>query len=105
MEKNTNDAVIVFGAGGTGRRVRRLLETTYNVIGFVDNDSSKWNTDIDGINCFSPEQLNDLVFDYIALGTLMGYEELQEQIRNLGIPDNRVLKQYVEISVLSRIYY
>lgn len=34
--------VVVFGAGGTGRRVYEMIKTQNEVLYFVDNDEEKW---------------------------------------------------------------
>lgn len=70
--------VFIFGAGGTGQRVRELLENRYEIIGYVDNDSTKWGKELNGIRIFSPPVLKEGKYDYIVLGTLMGYEEIQK---------------------------
>ena len=47
--------LVIFGAGGTGRRVYQKVKDKYSVIGFADNDSSRWNSEnIDGIPVFDP---------------------------------------------------
>lgn len=43
--------------------------------------------------------------DTILLGTLMGLNEVQEQLASYGIPSYKLDKSYVEISVKSRILF
>ncbi len=97
--------VYIFGAGGTGRRVCSLIKDDYEILGYVDNDSTKWNTQINGMKCFTPNILCESEYDNIVLGTLMGYEELQKQIERMGIDTDKIVKGYVEFSVKARIEF
>lgn len=96
---------IVFGAGGTGRRVYEMVKSTDTVIAFVDNDVEKAGGVYDGIPIYTPELLKSESYDVIYLGTLMGYNEVQKQLQLLGIPIEKFDKTYVEISVRSRIMF
>ena len=51
---------IVFGAGGTGRRVYKMIRDTTNVLFFVDNDCQKWGGKCEGLEIKSPEVLKDI---------------------------------------------
>lgn len=98
--------IIIFGAGGTGRRVYRLMKDQYHVIGFVDNDASRWNKEkIDGIPVLDPQCLTSMEFDFVVLGTFMGCDEIKAQLREMGIPDAKIMPGYVEISVNARILF
>ena len=33
---------VIFGAGGTGRRIHNMIRDSYDVVCFVDNDTSKY---------------------------------------------------------------
>lgn len=97
--------VVIFGVGGTGQRVYNMIKDDINVIGFVDNDSSKWGKSYDSKSIMNPKELCNLEFDTIVMGTLMGLEEVKVQLENLGIPSGKLDKTYVEISVKSRILF
>lgn len=95
--------LVIFGAGGTGRRVYQKVKDKYSVIGFADNDSSRWNSEnIDGIPVFDPANLIHMDFDCIMLGTFMGCDEIRRQLKNLNVPENKIVSGYVEISVNAR---
>lgn len=34
--------ILIFGAGGTGRAIFDEIKATAQVVGFLDNDESKW---------------------------------------------------------------
>ena len=98
--------LIIFGAGGTGRRVFNLLKNEYEVLFFVDNDVHKWGGICEGYEIKNPEEIKKLKqYDCIALGTLMGLSEVQEQLMTYGVPKEKINKTYVEISVISRIMF
>ena len=101
------DKAIIFGAGGTGQRVYGLIKNQYEVVGFADNGSDRWGEKLFGVPIFNPENIvgGGIKYDFIVLGTLMGYQELQEQLEKLGVPSFKIVKGYVEQSVLSRIYF
>lgn len=97
--------IFIFGAGGTGQRVEEIIKNKYEIIGYVDNDPTKWGIQIKEIKVYKPSVLTEIEFDYIVLGTLMGYEEIQEQLIDLNIPASKIKADYVELSVNSRILF
>lgn len=36
------EKVLIFGTGSTGQRIYREVKNSVEVLGFLDNDSSKW---------------------------------------------------------------
>ncbi|WP_391856579.1 polysaccharide biosynthesis protein [Vibrio cidicii] len=58
-----SERVLIFGAGSTGRQLAIALRNaeSYQVQGFIDNDSSLENTIIQGINVYSPSSVDQLV--------------------------------------------
>lgn len=98
--------LVIFGAGGTGRRVYHMMKNQYNIISFVDNDSSRWGKEkIEGIEIVSPTELLNMQFDFLALGTFMGCDEIKQQLKQMGISDNKIILGYVEISVNARLLF
>ncbi len=50
------DRIVLFGAGGLGKRtLRTMRESGIEPIAFADNDSARWDTDYGGIPILSPE--------------------------------------------------
>ena len=60
---------------------------------------------IEGLEIKNPDILRDLNIDVILLGTLMGLEEVPDQLNKLGIINVKIDSTYVEISVKSRILF
>ncbi|MBR5407083.1 MAG: class I SAM-dependent methyltransferase [Lachnospiraceae bacterium] len=98
--------VVIFGAGGTGQRVYNSIKNEMDVVFFVDNDEKKWGSDYDGVEIRSPKELfNDSQYDVIEMGTLMGLNEIQEQLMREGISLSKLDKAYAETSVNARIFF
>lgn len=98
--------IIIFGAGGTGRLVYKKMKHKYNVVGFADNDMSRWDREnIDGKPVFAPYKIKRIKFDYIVLGTFMGCDEIRKQLEEMGITDEKIIPGYVETSVNARIFF
>lgn len=92
------ETVVIFGAGGMGRRLHDILSKRGNVriIAFVDNDESKHGAHYSGTPIYSPSVLGDLHFDLLYYGTQMGFNEIGVQIDSLGIPAEKIRKDYLE---------
>ena len=54
---------------------------------------------IDGVEIKNPESLRDLDVDVILLGTLMGLDEVPDQLNRLCITNVEIDRTYVEISI------
>lgn len=94
MEKQR---VVLFGAGGVGRRLFDLLleEDDVEVVAFVDNDSDKHGTEYRGIPILAPMRLKELDFQKVFYATQMGYRELEDELRHLGFSETDIDKTYV----------
>lgn len=52
-----NEGVVLFGAGGLGRQVARILQNeNLNVLAFADNQRTLWDTQVQGVQVLSPEK-------------------------------------------------
>ena len=97
---------VVFGAGGTGRHVYEMSKDSVDILFFVDSDETKWGGKcVDNKDIKSPEELRKIDIDVVLLGTLMGLDEVPEQLRDMGIPVEKLDRTYVQISVKSRILF
>lgn len=53
-------SIYIFGAGGNGIKAYHELKTLFNVIGFFDNDSTKWGKSfVNGIKICNPNIINE----------------------------------------------
>lgn len=56
--------ILLFGAGGLGRRTSALLRAHgHAVAAFVDNDATRWGTEVDGIPVLSPDDASSRYAD------------------------------------------
>lgn len=84
--------IVLFGAGGLGRRTLSGLDRAgIRPLAFADNNSALWGTDIGGITVLSPEDAalryaNSAVFVISIWGadSLHRYQHSFEQLRQLG---------------------
>ena len=95
---------VCWGVGSVGRHVYEMCRESYDVLCFVDNDTSKYGH-WGGLRCKSPEVLKSLDFDVLVLGTSMGFDEVSAQLKVLGIPEHKVNTTYVQIIMQSRILF
>lgn len=82
--------IIIWGAGGTGRQVFERLKGSdgITVTGFVDSFKTG---ELFGVPIYAPEKLLSMQYDDIYLATV-AYAEVLEQIRALGIDENKVVQ-------------
>ncbi|HTB05695.1 MAG TPA: nucleoside-diphosphate sugar epimerase/dehydratase [Bacteroidia bacterium] len=63
----TKRSIVIYGADEAGLIAKKAVErdagTKYDVIGFIDEDSNKWNKRLEGITIYKPEELEWLLDD------------------------------------------
>lgn len=97
------DDVIIFGATDTGKRIYEEIKSEKHVIAFVDEDESKWDTEIDGIEVKDPKELPNMRFAYIYIGVLTYYQQVLALLKRIGVPADKIIGRYVEIPTYARI--
>ncbi len=79
-----NRGIVIFGAGAYGRRVKYELECRgISPTAFIDNDSSKCGTFIDGILCYGLDSLQKMEYPYVVIGQ-KAYADAYYQLRSKG---------------------
>ncbi len=73
------ERIIIFGCGANYRRYKRNLENRYDIVGLIDNDPTKHNDEISGIDL-----LEHCDYDVIVITTMV-YEEIKVQLIDCGI--------------------
>ncbi len=94
------DRVYIFGAGDWGDRCcNACMEAGVLVDGFVDNDTAKWDTHLNGKRVMRPDELKELkAYVIIAIQKYEG--EIKTQLERM---ENRELK-YAGLGQLKKIY-
>ena len=105
MINTTQHNVYVFGSGSTGKFILHLVEEQYKVIGFIDNNHKRWGMAVEGYEIYSPEKLKTSGFDGVVIASLPGLNEITKQLLELGIPKEKIIKDFIETSVKSRIVF
>jgi MoaA/NifB/PqqE/SkfB family radical SAM enzyme len=78
--------IVIFGASNAGKSMKHILDKKkMSVQYFVDNDSSKWQTEIDGIPISSPQELlNQRQNQHYIIVASMYYKEIALQLESMG---------------------
>lgn len=92
--------IIIFGIGISGRAIYRTFinNPDYTIIGFIDNNEKLYNTTYQNVPIYSPNQLDNLLYDKIALSGVW-CNDMTKQLQELHIakekiwhiPDNEVI--------------
>jgi FlaA1/EpsC-like NDP-sugar epimerase len=64
IEKNKNrQNILIYGAGSAGNDILMSLQNNiqYNVVGFIDDNSAKYNRTLNGYRIYNPKQLDSLI--------------------------------------------
>lgn len=93
---------IIFGAGGTGRKVYGQVKDKFDVECFVDNDINKIGWEVMGETVREPKEITKISYDTIFVGSLMGLEDIVKQLLGMGVDFLKINYEYVQISVKSR---
>jgi hypothetical protein len=89
--------VYIFGTGEGGRAALAALKTgnneqsSYRVIGFMDNDPAKSGQQIDDIAVVNPGAVVIGAEDLIILASLNYYREMQDQLLEMGIAETQII--------------
>ena len=82
-----NKKIVYFGAAGSGLAYCQHSKTSPDF--FVDNDSNKWGTFIDGIEIKDPSILTSVMIDKIVITS--GYvKDILPQILSMGIERDKI---------------
>ncbi|WPC41025.1 methyltransferase domain-containing protein [Clostridium sp. JS66] len=98
--------VIIFGAGGQGKRIQHSLDINgIKVLSFCDNDKGKVNTKLNGINIIDFNQLSslDLTNKMIVIASIFR-KEIEEQLMENNI-FNYIDWTEIDFSGVNESYY
>lgn len=87
-------SILIWGSGeGAKRIVNNIFEENVRIIAFVDNSVKMQGKDLYGKEIIAPDRVKSLLYDYLVIGTFK-YAEVNEQLKQLGLDDNRVINYY-----------
>lgn len=82
--------IVIFGTGKLYQTNRNNFKKNIKIVSFVDNDSSKWFDELDGVKILPPNYLFDIDYDYIFI-LCSKVLEIREQLVDMKI---NMLKVY-----------
>ena len=59
--------IVIFGTGAYWNNRKKYILDACDIVCFLDNDSSKWDKTINGINIIQPEKIVSYQFDYVVI--------------------------------------
>ncbi len=73
--------VIIWGSGGCFENTLKMVKKqAIEIVGIVDNNSSKWGKKIAGYTIMPPDAIKKLAYDGIIISTEKYYDEIREQL-------------------------
>lgn len=75
--------IVLFGASKLGSLAYQYIENNENVVGFIDNDQSKWGTTFLNLPVYSPSEL--INNDYKVVISSSYKDEIINQLEGMGI--------------------
>lgn len=104
--KNKRKQIVIFGAGTTGQRIYYALKDVSEIVGFLDNDETKWGKKIDNISILgNADVIHELSFDEIVICSLTGLQIIREELLLAGVPAEKIRVDYIETQVKARNYF
>ena len=105
-----NNKVILFGAGNTGKRIWADIQAKKSFfkdkyIAFLDNNPRLLGENIDGLLVNSPNEIKIEEIDVFLICSIY-YDQIYEQLRNIGVQDDKILKyfEYIRKTKCEEVY-
>ena len=97
MEKKR---VVIFGAGGTGKRAYDQLkkDEAMNVVAFIDNYKTG---ELFGLPIYRPQELSELQYDSIYVASIAS-SEIIIQLHQMGIDEKRIIRSNASVKEAAR---
>lgn len=100
----SNNKCYIFGAGTWGKEIVQAWPNQW--AGFLDNNSSRWGTKIQGIPVYCPNDILTKDIDAnIVISSRLYYKEIHEQLLELGIPESNIINVGEVLDVLAERQY
>jgi len=103
--KNSYPKAFIFGAGASGKDLLPTIRKQYQIIGFLDNEKSKWGKSLEGLPVSDPKSVLEADYDADVIGTYVGLEIITAQLLDMGVKRGQIDDSYVSQSVKSRIVF
>lgn len=100
--------ILIFGASGSGKMLLSTLsDKDVEVVGFLDNDKTKWGEKIDGIEVVGNADVIHRFgeIDEIIIASINGMETIKEELLTVGVPIYKINTSFMEVMIQARIYF
>lgn len=78
----------LFGSGRYAKRFRERYGGTYPVSGYLDNDESRWGSEVDGLPVLAPAALKQMnPAEYKVIICIRNYLPVVKQLHKAGVPN------------------
>lgn len=81
----------MFGTGKTSVLVENVLNEDVNILAYVDNDRSRWNSTRNGKIVAGPDKIEKYNYDYIVIGSQFN-QEIYGQLIDMGVDNDKILQ-------------
>ncbi|MGB0370733.1 MAG: hypothetical protein ACPGN3_05230 [Opitutales bacterium] len=81
--------IAVFGAGKAGVHNIPILGRHHDIIAILDNDSTKWGTEIKGIKVSQPEAFDFDAVNFVVIASMYA-TEIRDQLKGLGVLHDQI---------------
>ncbi|HOO34414.1 MAG TPA: winged helix-turn-helix transcriptional regulator [Thermotogota bacterium] len=86
LKRNQITNLYLYGAGIIGGIVAEVLRfEDYEILGFIDDSTSKQNGNFHGFNIVSPKTVNDLSYDGIVIASFRHSEKMYKNASEIGL--------------------
>lgn len=86
--------VIIFGTGSSSEKISKIMnDERCEIIAYSDNNKEKQGTYFQQRYVYAPQQLSQLTFDYIVIGSIY-FKEIYDQLRQLQISAHKIINIY-----------
>lgn len=83
--------ILVFGTSGGWQEMKPFLDyNKVNIEAFVDNDSSKYNSKLEGIEIIPPSDMKKFQYEYVVIASSY-YKSIKSQLIDLGINESKII--------------
>ena len=95
---------ILYGTGGSGKRLLHELAQTYDIVGFTDSDERRWGGKIENLTIYPTSDIvkRKIDFDVVVVATQPGLEDVKKFLHENGFKDGEIITQYVTFALDAR---
>lgn len=94
--------IYIFGARKT---FIQSLSEKYKIIGFIDNDETKWETTFEGYKIYSPDILLKSSYDKVIIGSVLAIKSMTNQLIQMGLDITKIDDETVHYSNKARLTF